>query len=161
MKHPILRIIVIGIIINTVLLLIGLQKADASSIKQDLPCQQWHGALRKAGLPVEIFAPIMWRESRCTPQAIGWNYHKGKSEDDCRLSHASTYRQCKAVKSYDTGLLQINSTWVTLTKTTCKAKDMLILQKPWCNLKVAAVLWNGGKGVSHWRATSNANMKHK
>ena len=156
----ILRIIIIGILINF-LLLATASKTDAATAKQDLPCQQWHSALRKAGLPVEIFAPIMWRESRCTPQAIGWNYKKGKSEKDCRLSHASTYRYCKAVKSYDTGLLQINSTWVTLTKTTCKAKDMLILQKPWCNLKVAAVLWNGGKGVSHWRATSNATIGKK
>jgi hypothetical protein len=33
---------------------------------------------------------------------------------------------------------------------------MLILQKPDCNLKVAAVLYDNGRGVSHWRATSGA-----
>lgn len=126
-----------------------------------LPCPQWHDALRKHGLPVKVFAPIMWRESKCQPMAVGWNYHKGMSHRDCKLSHARTYRRCKAVKSYDVGLLQINSSWKTLTAQVCRYEygKMLILQKPDCNLKVAAVLYDKGKGVSHWRATSGAIIR--
>lgn len=128
--------------------------------KKPLPCPQWHDALRKHGLPVEIFAPIMWRESRCQPKAVGWNYHKNKSHRDCKKSHARTYRKCKAVKSYDIGLLQINSSWKSLTAKTCNYRygKMLILQRPSCNLKVAAILYDNGRGVSNWRATSGATI---
>jgi hypothetical protein len=124
-----------------------------------LPCPQWHDAMRKHGLPVKVFAPIMWRESKCQPKAIGWNYHKGMSHKDCKLSHATTYRKCKAVKSYDIGLMQINSSWKTLTAKVCKAKygKMLVLQKADCNLRVAAVLYNKGKGMSNWQGTSGKN----
>jgi hypothetical protein len=124
-----------------------------------LPCPQWHDAMRKHGLPVKVFAPIMWRESKCQPKAIGWNYHKGMSHKDCKLSAATTYRKCKAVKSYDIGLMQINSSWKTLTAKVCKAKygKMLVLQKADCNLRVAAVLYNKGKGMSNWQGTSGKN----
>lgn len=157
MKHPTIRIITIGILINLLLLAVAYKDADAAPIK-GLPCPEWHDDLRKAGLPVRVFAPIMWRESRCIPTAVGWNYHRNKSHRDCRLSPARTYRKCKAVKSYDIGLLQVNSTWRSVTKAICKSSDVLILQKPACNLKVAAYLWANG-GSSHWRATSNASIR--
>jgi hypothetical protein len=96
----------------------------------------------------------MWRESRCVPHAVGWNYRGGKSHRDCRLSPAKTYRRCKAVKSYDIGLLQINSSWRSLTKQACGSTEMLVLQDPNCNLKVAAILYADGKGLSNWRSTS-------
>jgi hypothetical protein len=122
-----------------------------------LPCPQWHDALRKHGLPVKIFAPIMMRESKCQPKAIGWNYHKGKSHRDCKLSHARTYRKCKAVKSYDIGLMQINSSHKTITSKVCKYEfgKMLVLQKPDCNLKVAKYLYDNG-GIGHWRGSSGS-----
>jgi hypothetical protein len=122
------------------------------------PCPKYHKLLRKHGLPVRIFAPIMARESRCVTRAIGWNYHKGKSHLDCKLSHARTYRHCKAVKSYDIGLLQINSQHKTLTAQVCKTKlgRMFVLQDPECNLKVAAKLYNKGKGLSNWQGTSGS-----
>jgi hypothetical protein len=125
-----------------------------------LPCQKWHKALREHGLPVKVFAPIMWRESRCQAKAIGWNYKSGMSHRDCKLSHASTYRKCKAVRSYDVGLLQINSSWKTVTAQVCKAPfgKMLVLQDPECNLKVAKYLYKNG-GMSHWRATSGRVFK--
>lgn len=153
------RIIIIGIIINLVLLAVAYKDADAAPIK-GLPCPEWHDALRKVGLPVRIFAPVMWRESRCQPAAIGWNYHRNKSHRDCKLSPARTYRKCSAVKSYDIGLLQVNSTWKSVTKSICGGTDVLILQKPSCNLKVSAYLWDNG-GSSHWRATSNASISNK
>jgi hypothetical protein len=134
------------------------QPQPQTTTTQPLPCAKWHDALRKHNLPVKVFAPIMARESACEPKAVGWNYHKGKSHRDCKLSHARTYRNCKAVKSYDVGLLQINSTHKTLTARICNYEygKMLILQKPHCNLKVAAYLYHKGGGVSNWRATAGA-----
>jgi hypothetical protein len=125
------------------------------------PCPQWHDLMRKHGLPVKTFAPIMWRESKCQKKAVGWNYHKGKSHRDCKLSHARTYRKCKAVRSYDVGLLQINSSWKSLTAKVCKTTygKMLVLQDPDCNLRVAAVLYNNGKGLVNWKGTSGQSKR--
>lgn len=118
-------------------------------------CPKWEKKLREYKLPVKEFSFIMWRESKCVAKAIGWNYHKGMSHKDCRLSHARTYRKCKAVKSYDVGLLQINSSWKTLTAKVCKYEygKMLILQDPDCNLKVASVLYKQS-GLAPWRGSS-------
>lgn len=157
MKHPILRIIIIGVLLNLVLMVWSNNDADAAPIK-GLPCPEWHDAMRKAGLPVRFFAPVMWRESRCQEKAVGWNYKQGKSHKNCKLSPARTYRRCSAVRSYDLGLLQVNSTWKSLTRRVCKSSDVLILLNSECNLKVAAVLWDNGEGSSHWRATSNASI---
>lgn len=161
-EHPMtrtIRFIIVAFIINLLLLTFSLRDADAAPIK-GLPCPEWHDALRKAGLPVRVLAPIMWRESRCQPRAIGWNYKQGKSHKNCKLSPARTYRKCSAVKSYDIGLLQVNSSWRSVTKAICKSSDILILQKPSCNIAVAAYLYNNG-GSSHWRATSNASISNK
>lgn len=125
-----------------------------------LPCRKWHSELRKHGLPVKVFAPIMWRESRCQKKAVGWNYKSGMSHKDCKLSPAHIYRKCGAVKSYDVGLLQINSSWKTVTAKVCKSEfgKMLVLQKPDCNLRVARYLYDNG-GMSHWKATSGRTFK--
>jgi hypothetical protein len=108
-----------------------------------------------------VFAPIMWRESKCQPKAIGWNYHKGKSHRDCKLAPAHIYKNCKAVRSYDIGLLQVTSSWKSLTAQVCNKPfgKMFILQKPECNLRVASVLYNKGKGLDNWKATSGTNNK--
>ena len=153
------RIIIVAAIIYALTLAIGITRADAKSVA--LPCKQYHALMRKHGLPVKVFAPIMYRESRCEPRAIGWNYHRGKTHRDCRLSPARTYRKCKAVKSFDSGLLQINSTWRTVTKETCNSTDVFVLLQPNCNLAVAARLYANGKGLSNWRATSGDNLTDK
>jgi hypothetical protein len=113
--------------------------------------------LKKYQLPVKEFSYIMWRESRCIPKAIGWNYYPGTSHRDCKLSPAKQYKKCKAVKSYDSGLLQINSSWKTVTSKVCKSKfgNMTVLLKPECNLKVARYLYKNG-GLGHWRGTSSS-----
>ena len=153
MKQSLIRAMAFALLLSTAT--VGASTTDAEA-QSKYPCPQWHDALRKNGLPVKVFAPIMWRESKCKPKAVGWNYHKGMSYRDCKLAHASQYRKCRAVKSYDVGLLQINSSWKTLTARVCKAKygKMLVLQKPSCNLKVAAVLYNNGKGLANWQGTS-------
>ena len=124
--------------------------------KVDKSCPQWEKMLREYGLPVADFSRIMYRESRCQPNAIGWNYYKGTSYKDCKLSPAATYKKCKAVRSYDSGLLQINSSWKTITATVCKSKfgDLTVLLNAECNLKVASYLFEEGGGISNWKATS-------
>lgn len=129
---------------------------SVSSVNKEVKrCPEWEKLLKKYELPVKDFSYIMWRESRCIPKAIGWNYKRGMSHRNCQLAPASIYKKCKAVRSYDSGLLQINSSWVTVTEQVCKAKrgDMTVLLNPSCNLAVARYLFNNG-GMSHWKATS-------
>jgi hypothetical protein len=119
-------------------------------------CPKYEAQLRQHGLPVKEFSYIMWRESKCEPKAIGWNYKQGKSHKDCVLSPAPKYRKCKAIKSYDVGLLQVNSSWRTLVSQVCQTpRHQLIksLSNPSCNLKVARYLYKNG-GLGHWRGTS-------
>lgn len=117
-------------------------------------CPQYERMLKRMHLPVKQFSYIMWRESRCQPRAIGWNYKKGKTHNDCKLAPAATYRRCKAVASYDIGLLQINSTWRSVTNEVCGTNDILELQKPECNLLVARYLYDNG-GLGHWRGSGH------
>jgi hypothetical protein len=120
-------------------------------------CPKWEGLMRKYGLPVKDFTYIAWRESRCEPKAIGWNYKSGMGHWSCKRAPAVTYKKCKAVKSYDSGLLQINSTWVTVTAQVCGSEwgDLTVLLDPHCNLRVASYLYREGGGMSNWKATSS------
>ena len=108
-------------------------RADAAPVKD---CPQYHKQLTAHGLPPKIFGPIMWRESRCNPGSRSVVRHNG---------------------TRDLGALQINSSWRTVTMQTCRVDRVqapVELLKLGCNLKVAAVLYNGGKGLGNWRATS-------
>ena len=133
-------------------------KRQISLVKQQIPkgieyrCPQYHDMIKAEGLPVQIFSYIMWRESRCQPKAIGWNYKKGKSHRNCKLAPAAIYKKCSAVKSYDSGLLQINSSWTTVTQIVCEKRwgDMTVLLKVECNIKVAKYLLYNGGGFSNW-----------
>lgn len=118
-------------------------------------CPQWEAKLRQYGMPVKEFSRIMYRESRCQPKVIGWNYRTGTSYRDCKLSPAATYKRCKAVRSYDSGLLQVNSGWATLTAQVCKSRqgDLSVLLNPECNLAVASAIYKDS-GIGNWRATS-------
>ena len=116
-------------------------------------CPKWEPLFEEQGLPPKLFSYIAWRESRCQPKAIGWNYYKGKSHRDCKVSAYHTYKKCGAVKSYDSGLLQINSSWKTLTSRVCDSKfgDLTVLKDPLCNVKVARDLYENSSGkLSNW-----------
>lgn len=119
-------------------------------------CPQWEKALRMHDLPVREFSYIMWRESRCQPKVIGWNYKSGTGHWSCKRAPANIYKKCHAVKSYDSGLLQINSSWKTVTAQVCKSKwgDLTVLLTVDCNLKVASYLYTEGGGIGNWAATS-------
>jgi hypothetical protein len=119
-------------------------------------CPKWEPLLAEyfPAKVVPIMSKISYRESRCISTAIGWNYKPGMSHKDCKISPASTYRKCPAVKSFDSGILQVNSTWVTVTRAVCKKQDVMkALLNPRCNVKVAQYLYRNG-GLGHWRATS-------
>lgn len=106
-------------------------RADATPPKRD--CPQYHKAMRAAGLPPAVFGPIAYRESRCNPGSIsavrvtGWP---------------------------DAGLLQIQGSWNTLTSRVCRVPRgeavIQALATLRCNLRVAAVLWDHGRGASNW-----------
>lgn len=126
--------------------------AAAEPVKR---CPKWEPLIKSYKLPVKEFSYIMWRESRCERMAIGWNYKSGMGHWSCKLAPAAIYKKCKAVKSYDSGLLQINSSWVTVTSQVCKSKwgDMTVLLDAKCNIAVARYLYDNG-GMHHWKASS-------
>jgi hypothetical protein len=132
------------------------QSVGVSEVKS---CPQWEKQLKAHGLvPVKKFSYIMWRESRCLEKVIGWNYKSGLSYRNCKKEPADIYKRCYAVRSYDSGLLQINSTWKSLTARVCGSKfgNLAPLLTAECNLKVAKALLDDG-GLGHWSATSGSN----
>jgi hypothetical protein len=94
-------------------------------------CPQWEDEFAAFGLPVETFSYVAWRESRCSP-----------------LSHNRTLNKNK---TQDRGLLQINSSWVTVTAKECASQrgDLSVLFDVRCNLAVARYLYRNG-GLRHW-----------
>lgn len=112
-------------------------------------CPQYEDLFHKYQLPAKLFSYIAWRESRCQPKAVGWNYHAGMNHLSCKVVTPN----CHAVKSYDSGLLQINSSWRTLTSQICEAPqgDLTVLKQPECNVKVAHFLYAATTGrLSNW-----------
>ena len=96
-------------------------------------CPQWESKLKAQGLvPVKKFSYIMWRESRCQEKVISKKNSNG---------------------TRDYGLLQINSSWRTVTRNVCGVKNIDALLDSKCNLKVARYLFDNG-GIGHWKATS-------
>ena len=91
-------------------------------------CPQWEAKFREHGLPVVAFSFISWRESRCNEHA--WNRFKN------------------ADHSTDLGLVQINSSWRTVTRNICGTGIKGLFNVD-CNLSVAKYLYDNG-GLRHW-----------
>lgn len=91
-------------------------------------CPQWEAKFREYGLPVVAFSYISWRESRCNV-----------------LAHNTTLNRNK---SHDLGLVQVNSSWRTVTRDIC-GTDIKGLFNVDCNLSVAKYLYDNG-GLRHW-----------
>lgn len=109
---------------------VSTQSLNSSEVKR---CPQWEAQLKANGLvPIKKFSYVMWRESRCQEKVISKKNSNG---------------------TRDYGLLQINSSWRTVTKTVCGGKDINVLLNSKCNLKVARYLFNNG-GIGHWSASS-------
>jgi hypothetical protein len=116
-------------------------------------CPQWEPTLKNYGLvPVETFSYIMWRESRCNPKSQNASWDKNGNMTSWLNSN----------KSFDTGLLQINSSWRTVTKQICGVNavnnHMAGLKDPDCNLRVAKYILDNTKGgLRNWRITSGVS----
>ena len=108
-------------------------------------CPAFEEAIAAAGLaPVDVFSYIAYRESRCRIKAINatWDAN-GKM----------TWHLNKN-GSYDSGLLQINSSWKTVTSNVCKSEygDLTVLLVLDCNLKVAKYIMDNSQGkLGNWR----------
>ncbi len=102
-------------------------------------CPQFEDAFRKYGLqPVEVFSYIAWRESGCRIKAINATWDENGN---------ITWTLNKN-GSYDSGLLQVNSSWKSVTKQVCGGGiEMLLILD--CNLKVSKYLLDNG-GLGHW-----------
>jgi hypothetical protein len=94
-------------------------------------CPQWEDEFAAFGLPVDTFSFVAWRESRCNILAHNRTLNKNKTQDR--------------------GLLQINSSWVTVTAKECASQkgDLSVLFDVRCNLAVARYLYRNG-GLRHW-----------
>jgi hypothetical protein len=119
---------------------ISRRKDSAFVSKNSIPhsCPKWESAIKAAGLPVKDFSYIAWRESRCRIKAINatWN-EKGEM----------TYHLNKN-KSWDSGLLQVNSGHRELVKRVCGG-DLTLLLTLDCNLAVAKHLYDA-HGLAPW-----------
>lgn len=111
-------------------------------------CPKWEAKFKEYGLPVEVFSYIAWRESKCNPKAINarWN---SKGEMTYSLNKDGTW---------DSGLVQINSSWVRTVRDVCGVdtgsmrQDLESLLKVDCNLKMAKWIMENTSGrLRNWR----------
>jgi hypothetical protein len=114
---------------------------------QSKRCPMWEPLFQEVGLlPVEVFSYIAWRESGCNPKAQNATWDaKGNM----------TYALNKN-KSYDTGLLQINSSWRSRVADVCGEaaieNRMSGLKDVNCNVKFAKWIMDNSKGkLGNWR----------
>ena len=118
--------------------------AKSSGVKR---CPDLEPLLAEYGLPADPFSYIAWRESRCNPGAVNAKWNEA----------GEMVYALNANKTWDTGLLQVNSIHRNLVREVCgKAalkNNLAGLMDLDCQLRVAARLYDNGKGLSHWRAT--------
>ena len=69
-------------------------------VGKEFYCPQFENTFKKYALPHKVFSYIAWRESRCNPGAINAKWENGK-----------IIWTLNSDGSYDSGLLQINSSW--------------------------------------------------
>ena len=110
-------------------------------------CPKYEALFAKHQLPVEIFSYIAWRESGCNPKAINATWG---------ANGRMTYHLNKN-KSWDTGLLQINSSWLSAVRSVCnvntgdKRKDLEVLFDPECNVRFAKWIMDNTSGqLKNW-----------
>jgi len=100
-------------------------------------CPKWEPAIKKIGLPVKEFSFIAWRESRCRIKAINAIWKNGKIVWTLNKN-----------KTYDSGLMQINSGHREMVKKVCGG-DLVLLLTLDCNLAAAKHLYDA-YGLSPW-----------
>jgi len=128
-------------------------KTDHPGQRKEVPqdptkrCPQWEEAFKDYGLfPIETWSYIAWRESGCRLKAQNAKWDANGN---------MTYHLNKN-KSYDTGLLQINSSWRSRVAEVCGEwaieNRMQGLKTLDCNLKFARwIMEKSEGGLSNWR----------
>ena len=107
-------------------------------------CPKFEHKFAEYNLPVETFSYIAWRESRCNPKAVNAKW-------DAKGNVIWTLNRNGSI---DRGLVQINSTWKTVTKNVCGTKLNGLFNVD-CNLKVAKFLMDNTKGkLLNWRISN-------
>ena len=126
-ERPIIgRLMAIGIVLS----IFTPAEAQAREVRS---CPKWEPLIAEYGLPVKWASQVMWRESRCTERVVSKPNSNGTT---------------------DIGLMQINSSWRTVTQAICKTKNQRqALRHARCNLAVARYLYSQG-GKHHWRTNS-------
>ncbi len=114
-------------------------------------CPMWEPLFEEVGLlPVEVFSYIAWRESGCNPAAQNARWDANGN---------MTYALNKD-KSYDTGLLQINSSWKSRVADVCGKNAvenrMSGLKDVRCNVIFAKWIMDNSQGkLGNWRVYKN------
>ena len=110
-------------------------------------CPQWEAKIAEAGLPVQTFSYIAWREAMCNPKAVNARW-------DAQGRIVWTLNKNG---SYDSGLFQHNSSWLTATRQVCgvntgsKRKDLEALYNVDCSIAMAVWLMENTKGkLANW-----------
>lgn len=128
-------------------------KSDHRGKRQEVPqdpemrCPKLEPVFEAYGLyPVQTWSYIAWRESGCRPKAQNASWDAAGN---------MTYALNKD-GSYDTGLLQINSSWYSAVKDVCGdsavENHMQGLKNVHCNLMMARYIMNNSKGgLANWR----------
>lgn len=118
---------------------------EVEMVKSNVPrdktmrCPEFEPVFRQYGLkPVETFSYIAWRESRCRIKAVNAKWD----------SKGNIVWTLNRDGSYDSGILQVNSSWKTVTRQVCGGGIDLLLTLD-CNLKVSKYLLDNG-GLRHW-----------
>lgn len=109
-------------------------------LAQGKRCKRWEPLIKEFGLPVEFFSYFSFRESKCAVTAVNAKFRNGK-----------VVWTLNSNGTFDSGLLQINSSWQSVTAKVCKSKlgDLSVLLNPRCNVAVARYLYDDG-GLRHW-----------
>lgn len=113
---------------------------------KSMRCPKFEDELKEAGLPVDVFSYIAYRESRCNPKAVNARWRDGK-----------IIWTLNKDGSYDSGLLQINSSWIRTVQEVCKVdtgsrdRDLQKLLDIDCNLKMAKWIMENTSGkLRNW-----------
>jgi hypothetical protein len=107
-------------------------------------CPEYHDKFKEYRLPVQVFSYIAWRESRCNSKAINARFDK----------NGKVIWTLNRNGSIDRGLVQINSSWKTVTKNVC-GTDLDGLLDIDCNLSVAKYIMDNSKGkLMNWKISN-------
>jgi len=125
----------IAVAVLTILAVLSPTTAHAK--KQDR-CSGFDKAFAYYGLPIKPFSFIAYRESRCNVDAVNARWD----------ANGNIVWTLNRNGTYDSGLLQINSSWKSVTRKVCGG-GIELLRTLDCNLKVAKYLYDNG-GLGHW-----------